>query len=199
MNHSFYDKILLASSSPRRVQLLTQAGFDVRVLKGLQIDERYPDNLPINEIPKYLSALKAKAYATEARQLNLPLVAADTIVVLDGNVIGKPKNVDEAKRMLELLSGNWHTVISGVTLIVNPQRTLSFSEITKVKFDTLSKKSIDYYVENFHPLDKAGSYGIQEWIGLIGVERIEGDFYNIMGFPINKFVKIYLSEFHSFV
>ena len=191
---SFFGKILLASGSPRRFTLLTEAGFEVEKLTSREVDETYPTDLPHEEIPVYLSRLKALVYDDVCQQHGLPLVAADTLVLLDGEPIGKPHGMDEAKEMLGHLSGNTHTVITGVTLLRPDGREVSFSEYTDVTFGKLSSREIHYYIENYRPLDKAGSYGIQEWIGLIGVEKIDGDFYNIMGFPVHRFLQIFNSD-----
>lgn len=196
MEKSIFGRLLLASGSPRRRQLLTEAGFDVEVLHSRDVAETHPVGMATELIPEYLSVLKAMAYEDIARNKMLPLVAGDTIVSLDGEVIGKPVDADDAGRILGRLSGRWHEVVSGVSLIVpGREKPLSFSETTRVKFAQLPQWCIDRYIGDFKPFDKAGAYGIQEWIGLVGVERIEGDFYNIMGFPVRKFMEIYLEVF----
>lgn len=191
---SLYGKILLASGSPRRLQLLTEAGFEVEKLTSRDIDESYPSALPPEEIPVYLSRLKAGAYKDVCKERGLPLVAADTLVLLDSEPIGKPTDMADAKKMLRQLSGRTQIVVSGVTILHPYGVERSFSEKTAVTFGHLTDAMIDYYVERYKPLDKAGSYGIQEWIGIVGVERIDGDFYNIMGFPVHKFLKVFNSE-----
>lgn len=186
--------LLLASGSPRRRVLLADAGFNVKVLRGREVAEEHPEDMEVEKVPEYLSRLKATTYADVAQSEGLPLVAGDTIVILDGHEIGKPADEAEARDILRRLNGRWHEVVSGVSLMLpRSGEMLSFSEKTRVKFAMLPRELIDRYVEVYKPLDKAGAYGIQEWIGLVGVERIEGDFYNIMGFPVRRFVELYLS------
>ena len=185
---SFFGKIFLASHSPRRRQLLSEAGFDVEVLVGIDVDETYPSHLSPCEIPLYLSKLKLSPYLTDG--FADTLVTADTLVFLGDRVLGKPDSKEHAVEILESLMGEWHTVITGVSLLYNG-KVYSFAEATKVKFASLARPLIEHYVETYSPMDKAGAYGIQEWIGLIGVEKIEGDFYNIMGFPVCRFVELY--------
>lgn len=174
--------IILASGSPRRKELLEGLGlqFSVEVVKG--IEETYPADLPVEEIPVYLSRLKATAY--EAKDNDL-IITADTVVVLGSEVIGKPHDEAEAKHMLAQLSGNTHKVITGVT-ISSAQRVESFGCTSEVEFAALTAEEIDYYVKNFRPFDKAGSYGIQEWIGYMGIKGIKGSFYNVMGLPVQR-------------
>ena len=176
-----YD-VVLASASPRRRELLAGLGIDFRVevIKG--IEETYPDDLPTEKIPEYLSQLKAHAYQLTPGEL---LITADTVVILDGEVIGKPIDEAEACAMLHRLAGNTHTVITGVT-VCSTERTVSFSSQSQVEFAPLTDEEINYYVEHYHPLDKAGSYGIQEWIGYAAVKGITGSFYNVMGLPIHR-------------
>ncbi|MDY5068969.1 MAG: Maf family protein, partial [Sodaliphilus sp.] len=142
----------------------------------------YPHDLPVAEIPVYLSRLKAHAYQANANDL---IITADTVVILNGKVIGKPHDEAEAKRMLSELSGNVHTVVTGVT-VFTADRVESLSCSSEVEFAPLSDEEIDYYVENYRPLDKAGSYGIQEWIGYMGIKGIKGSFYNVMGLPVQR-------------
>lgn len=192
-----FGKILLASNSPRRYHLLQEAGFDVEVVKGYEVNEVYPEKIDVQDIPAFLSQKKAEPYIEMARERDLPLVAADTVVILDGQVMGKPKDEFDAVNMLKKLSGKWHDVVSGVTLVFPDSEQITFSELTKVKFSSLDDDLIKLYVNNAHPMDKAGSYGVQELIGLAGVERIEGDYYNIMGFPVCMFLKFFLSKYPS--
>ena len=166
--------IILASGSPRRKELLEGLGVDFRVEVVNGIEETYPHDLPVAEIPVYLSRLKAHAYQANANDL---IITADTVVILNGKVIGKPHDEAEAKRMLSELSGNVHTVVTGVTV---------FSADRVESLAPLSDEEIDYYVENYRPLDKAGSYGIQEWIGYMGIKGIKGSFYNVMGLPVQR-------------
>lgn len=183
-------KLVLASNSPRRQELLKGLGlsFSVRTLKG--IPENYPKELTGEDIPIYISKEKAQHYLTTLADDEL-LITADTIVYLPptkeekGHVLGKPKDENEAKTMLHALSGRTHQVITGVTLTSN-QKFKSFASTSLVTFSDLSEEEINYYVTHFHPLDKAGAYGIQEWIGYVGVTKLEGSFYNVMGLPIQK-------------
>jgi septum formation protein len=147
-------------------------------------DEIYPEGLDKNDIPVYLAKLKASAFLPELKERDL-LITADTIVFLENEVIGKPENHEDAKQMLGKLSGKEHQVISGVC-ITSVQRQLAFFAVTNVRFKELSEKEIDFYVSIFHPFDKAGAYGIQEWIGYIGITHIEGSFYNVMGLPVQR-------------
>lgn len=177
-------KIILASNSPRRKELLGGLGvnFEVRTLQG--IDESYPNILKGEEIPKFISGKKAEAYK-EMMADDEMIFTADTIVYDKDQVLGKPKDEDEAKKMLRQLSGHAHEVITGVS-IVTKQKVVQFASTSKVYFAELTDSEIEYYVENFKPLDKAGAYGIQEWIGFVGVTRIEGSYFNVMGLPIQR-------------
>ncbi len=179
-NDLFSYTIVLNSRSPRRKQLLEQMGFNVRLVKT-DISETYPPNLTMEEIPVYLAEKKANAYKKMLGEKEI-LLCSDTIVFIDGKVLGKPKNKEQAIDMLKNLSNKKHYVISGCYL-KSKTKALSFYEKTAVFFKNLSLQDIDYYVENYKPMDKAGSYGIQEWIGMIGIEKIEGNFYNVMGLP----------------
>ena len=174
---------ILASKSPRRQQLLKSLGIDFQVQQK-EVDENYPENLSINEIPIYLARLKATPFLNELKNDEL-LITADTIVCFGEKVLGKPTDFEHARQMLNLLSGNEHQVISGVCLTsIHKQST--FYSISNVRFKSLTKNEIDFYITHFKPFDKAGSYGIQEWIGTIGITHIEGSFYNVMGLPIQK-------------
>ncbi len=176
--------IILASNSPRRRELLSGLGLDyeVRTLPG--IDESYPETLQGEEIPVYISSQKASAYLGELKENEL-LITADTIVWLDGRVLGKPSDEEDACQMLRALSGKTHQVITGVTLATTTFQK-SFASVSQVTFATLSDEEIKYYISHYHPMDKAGSYGVQEWIGFIGVERIEGSYFNVMGLPVQR-------------
>ena len=176
--------VVLASNSPRRRELLADLGigFEVRTIKG--IDESYPHDLPVLEIAEYISRKKAHAYRAEMAPNEL-IITADTVVILDDEVLGKPKDNTDACRMLSELSGKTHKVVTGVT-IVTTNATRSFSTVTDVEFAPLSDQDIHYYVEKYQPLDKAGAYGIQEWIGCMGVRHINGSFYNVMGLPLHR-------------
>lgn len=174
---------ILASKSPRRQELLQSLGIKFKVLVG-DGDEKYPDNLGKEEIPVFLAQQKAKYFLKDIKENDL-LITADTIVWFNGQVLGKPKDKYEAIATLQLLSGNEHQVISGVCLAsVNKQK--SFFSISNVTFKNLSLAEIEYYISEYKPFDKAGSYGIQEWIGYIGITHIEGSFYNVMGLPIQQ-------------
>lgn len=177
-------KIILASNSPRRKQLLAglDIPFEVRVLQN--IDESYPHNLPVSEIAEFISLKKASAYLQTMSPDEL-VITADTIVILGQEVMGKPHDETEAKRMLGALSGQTHQVTTGVTLSTH-NRQLSFSVTTDVTFKELSADEIDYYVSTYRPMDKAGAYGIQEWIGYIGVTALQGSYFNVMGLPVQR-------------
>lgn len=177
-------KVVLASNSPRRKELLQRLGipFKVRTLFG--IDESYPDSLRGEDIVKYISRNKAKAYRNSMDQNEL-LITADTIVYLSGEVLGKPKGAEQAKAMLRKLSGKVHQVITGVT-IVTAERTENFAVTSHVTFSELTDEEINFYVDNYLPFDKAGAYGIQEWIGLVAVEELKGSYFNVVGLPIQR-------------
>lgn len=177
-------KIILASNSPRRKELLAgiDVNFEVRVLKN--IDESYPSDLPTKEIAEYISKKKAAAYL-ETMDADELVITADTIVVLGDEVMGKPHDDADAHRMLRELSGRTHQVITGVTLTTH-ERQHSFSVETDVTFKELTDEEIDYYVRTYQPMDKAGAYGIQEWIGHIGVTALKGSYFNVMGLPVQR-------------
>ncbi len=175
-------KIILASNSPRRKELLSGLGFDfeVRVLKG--VDESYPEDLEACKVPEYIAREKARAYSIGDDEI---VITADTVVVVDDVILGKPHNRDEAHRMLRMISGRKHSVVTGVCLSTNvEQRCLSVK--TDVEFKQLSDDEIYYYIDNYRPYDKAGAYGIQEWIGYVGVMSITGSYFNVMGFPVQR-------------
>lgn len=181
-----YD-ILLASKSPRRRELLTQLRLPFKVVTIGGIDESYPESLPAEEVPLYLANLKADAYLKMLRDNEL-IITADTLVILENRIMGKPAGREEAIEMLTALSGKTHHVVSGVSLTSRERRT-SFTVKTDVTFAALTPEEIEYYVDNFLPFDKAGAYGIQEWIGCVAVEKIEGSFYNVMGLPVHQLYK----------
>jgi|SRR5690554_4659010 len=174
---------ILASKSPRRQQLLQLLGINFSV-RLKDVDEVFPKGLAPFDIPVYLAELKAKAFIPELKQNDL-LITADTIVVLEGNVIGKPADIEDARRLLRLLSGKEHQVISGVCLSTTIKKK-SFYVTTNVQFKELSEQEISHYIHTSHTLDKAGAYGIQDWIGYIGISHIEGSFYNVMGLPVQR-------------
>ena len=176
--------IILGSNSPRRRELLAglDLDFEVKVIPGLE--EHYPATLQPEEIPVFLAKQKAAAYIPTLPEKTL-LITADTIVWNRNEVIGKPKNREEAIRMLQSLSGHEHHVVTGVCLTTT-EKQKAFSVISAVKFATLTDEEIGYYVDKYQPFDKAGAYGIQEWIGYVGVESINGSFYNVMGLPVQR-------------
>ena len=184
-------KIILASNSPRRRELLGGLGLDftVKVISG--IDESWPHDLKGEDIPLYISREKAAPYKSLIGPDEL-VITADTIVYVDGEVLGKPHDKADACRMLHLISGRWHEVITGVTLMT-AVREHSFAVTTRVKFCDLTDNEIGQYVESGMPMDKAGAYGIQEWIGYVGVEAIEGSYFNVVGLPVQRLYRELIS------
>ncbi|MDD2278850.1 MAG: Maf family nucleotide pyrophosphatase [Bacteroidales bacterium] len=179
------DKILiLASKSPRRQQLLAELGLPFEVRSNGEVDENFPANLPFEQIPEYLAIKKSEPYR-EFLGTNEILITSDTIVWINNKVLGKPADRLEAVEMLKQLSGNKHFVVTGVALVYG-DKVHTFSAITEVFFRHLGMDEIEYYVDAFKPYDKAGAYGIQEWIGYAAVERIEGSYFNVMGLPVQK-------------
>ena len=176
--------IVLASNSPRRKELMSGLGVDYVVKTLPDVDESYPDTLQGEEIPAYISREKAEAYQSMIEPDEL-LITADTIVWMNGEVLGKPKDREDAIRMLRKLSGASHQVITGVCLTTKGWQN-SFTVTTDVTFAVLSEEEIVYYVDKYSPMDKAGAYGVQEWIGFIGGESISGSYYNVMGLPVQK-------------
>ena len=177
-------RLLLASKSPRRRELLAGCGFDFVIAEGRDAEEVFPSEMPLAEVAEYLSGLKSKAYADTLRESDI-LITADTVVIAGSEILGKPKDRDDAIRMLHLLSGAEHEVITGVTLR-NTEKSVSFSCHSSVTFREISHEEIEYYIDNYHPYDKAGAYGIQEWIGYVAISGIEGSFYNVMGLPVQR-------------
>lgn len=177
-------KITLASNSPRRKELLAGLGlpFEVRVLQG--IDESYPDDLPVSDVALYIAGKKADAYRSVLQPDEL-IITADTVVIVDNEILGKPVDEADAERMLRLISGRTHQVTTGVCLL-SPERESRFSVTTDVTFKQLSTDEISYYISHYQPFDKAGAYGIQEWIGYIGVTGLHGSYYNVMGLPVQR-------------
>ena len=178
-------RIILASNSPRRRELLAGLGinFEVRVLPD--IDESYPEGeLATEDIPEYIAVKKADANRSRMADDEL-LITADTVVIVDGDVLGKPADADEARRMLHRISGRTHQVITGVC-IATAGRRHAFSVSTDVTFKVLTDAEIDYYISEYRPFDKAGAYGIQEWIGYIGVTGLNGSYFNVMGLPVQR-------------
>ena len=175
-------KIVLSSNSPRRKELLgeLEIDFEVRVIEG--IDEAYPKELSVEEVPQYIAREKARVYIVDKDEV---LLTADTVVVLGNEIMGKPHDEADAMRMLRQLSGKTHQVITGVCLTTNDKQ-VTFADVTDVNFADLTDEEIKYYVDNFRPLDKAGAYGIQEWIGLAGVTGIKGSYFNVVGLPVHR-------------
>jgi septum formation protein len=190
-------KIVLASQSPRRKKLLEWAEVDFDVLTR-ETDESWPEGMPVEEIPIHIAREKARS----VMQLDLynrydqgvPVLAADTIVVLGNEILGKPRDAEHALTMLKALSGQKHKVITGV-VIVNHEKEIRFSDVTEVDFHSIPEEDLRYYVEKFEPFDKAGAYAIQEWIGVVGIKAITGDFYNVMGLPVSRVIRILHEEF----
>ena len=176
--------LILASGSPRRQNFLKELGLEFEI-RLKEIVEKYPPHLKRSEITEYLSKLKAAPFLKELKDDDI-LITADTIVWLEGQAIGKPKNKEDALDMLNNLSDKTHEVISSFCLSTKNQQVV-VSDVTKVHFVKLQPQEIEYYISNFKPFDKAGSYGIQEWIGYIGIDKIEGSYFNVMGFPVHKF------------
>lgn len=188
----FSKKIILGSASPRRKQLIEGLGFDVEIRKK-EVKENYPSSIDNYDVPLFLAKLKAgplKASIVEGQVL----ITSDTVVIQDQQILGKPENREEAIQMLKILSGDVNEVVSAVN-IYSLENEKSFSVTTKVYFKELTNEEIEYYVDTYKPFDKAGAYGIQEWIGMIGVDKIEGDFYNVMGLPVNRLWEVLSKEF----
>ena len=177
-------RLILASNSPRRKELLAGLGLDYEVRTLPDVDESYPESLQGGDIPLYISRMKADAYKPMLQPDEL-MITADTIVWMDGMVLGKPRNKYGAIEMLKQLSGGVHYVYTGVS-ITTQTRQESFYVVTEVRFANLTDEEIEYYVDTYQPLDKAGAYGVQEWIGYIGVENIKGSYFNVMGLPVQR-------------
>lgn len=177
--------LILATQSPRRHYLMKEAGFDFKIIIPNNIEEIYPSSLSKHQVPLYLAELKASWFEGKLKN-NEIVITADTIVAIDGLVLGKPSGYNEAFLMLQRLSGRAHDVVTAVCLY-NNQIKRTFSSVSKVYFRNLSAQEIDYYIATFQPYDKAGAYGAQEWIGFVGIEKIEGSYFNVMGFPIHQF------------
>ena len=177
-------KIILASNSPRRRELLAglDRDFEVKVIKG--IDESYPETLAPDKVAQYIAAKKADAYVPAIHEDDL-VITADTVVIVDNDILGKPHDESEAKAMLRRISGRSHQVVTGVCLVTKDKRR-EFSVSTDVTFRSLSESEIDYYVSHYRPFDKAGAYGIQEWIGYVGVTGLNGSYFNVMGLPVQR-------------
>ena len=176
--------IILASKSPRRQELLRGMGLNFEILTK-ETPEEYPADLPLDEVPKYLSLQKSLAFTDEELSNDYLLITSDTVVICEGEILGKPKDREDAARMLRLLSGKTHHVVTGVT-VRSAERTESFAVRSNVTFAQLDEEEINYYIEHCKPYDKAGAYGIQEWIGYVGISGLEGSFYNVMGLPTRR-------------
>lgn len=176
--------IILASNSPRRHELLKGIGVEFEIKTLPNLDESYPEALDATEVAKYLADKKSHAYLNLIQENEL-FITADTVVVVEGRVLGKPKNREEAVSMLQLLSGKIHHVFTGVCILTKDKKVV-FDSVTAVHFSCLTDKEINYYVDHYKPFDKAGAYGVQEWIGYIAVERMEGSYFNVMGLPVQK-------------
>ncbi|MFZ4413658.1 MAG: Maf family nucleotide pyrophosphatase [Bacteroidales bacterium] len=185
INFDHYE-IILASQSPRRQQLLKDMGFNFNVIVT-DADESYPQDLTILEIPVFLAEMKANAIAFELKE-NTLIIAADTIVAVDNTVLGKPKDAEDAYSILRQISGRMHKVVTGVCLKTILKQKSFFAE-SNVYFRHLSDEEIKYYISNYQPFDKAGAYGVQEWIGYVGIEHIEGSYFNVMGLPTQMLYK----------
>jgi septum formation protein len=176
--------IILASASPRRRELLSGLGVSFETLCLPGIDESFPDSLPANEVAEYISVKKAEAYKQQM-QTNQLIITADTVVVSENRILGKPHSRENAVEMLRFLSGKTHHVITGVTILTTDKQK-TFSVSTDVTFADITDEEIYYYIDRYQPMDKAGAYGIQEWIGFIAVESISGSYFNVMGLPIQR-------------
>lgn len=189
LNPSSISKIILASQSPRRKQLLEWAEVPFEIIIQ-NTDESYPVNLSIDEIAIHIARNKALA-VQQMNNTSLTILAADTIVVLNKEIIGKPADREDAIRILTQLSGQKHTVVTGVVMLTK-EKQIAFADTTAVEFNALTQDQIAFYVDKYKPYDKAGAYAIQEWIGVVGIKNISGDFYNVMGLPVNRVVQALL-------
>lgn len=187
-------RVLLASASPRRRELLGKLCVDVHQADVRPVDESFPHTLAPEDVAPYISRKKAEAYLPELAADEV-LVTADTVVISHGEVMGKPHGEAEACEMLQRLSGHTHKVVTGVTVASSGGRMKTFSETTEVEFANLTPDEITFYVKNFRPFDKAGAYGIQEWIGYIGIKGIRGDYYNVMGMPLHALYRVLCRDF----
>ena len=176
--------IILASKSPRRQELLRGMGIEFSIMTK-ETDECFPSEMPLDEVPKFLSLQKSLAFDEDELPVDYLLITSDTVVICEGVILGKPKDREDAVRMLQLLSEKTHHVVTGVT-VRSAEKTESFAVRSNVTFAQLDPEEIDYYVDRCQPYDKAGAYGIQEWIGYVGISGLEGSFYNVMGLPTRK-------------
>lgn len=183
-------RVILGSGSPRRKELLAMLDIDFEVRSAGDVDESYPADLPAEEVPLYLARKKSNAFLSGLRENEL-VITADTVVICDNNVLGKPADTEEAFRMLKMLSGRKHAVVTGIT-VATREIQISDTAITEVEFAPLSDDTIREYIGRYRPLDKAGAYGIQEWIGAVAVKGIDGSFYNVMGLPLHLLTTLLL-------
>ena len=181
-------QVVLASKSPRRQELLRGMGVDFSI-QTKETPETYPPEMPLEEVPLHLSLQKSMAFADDELPADYLLITADTVVISEGEILGKPKDYNDAFRMLSQLSGKVHHVVTGVT-VRSKDRRESFAARSEVTFAPLERDEIDYYITHFRPFDKAGAYGIQEWIGYVGISGLEGSFYNVMGLPTRRLYQV---------
>lgn len=181
-------QVVLASKSPRRQELLRGMGVEFSILTK-ETPENFPPEMPLDEVPKYLSLQKSLAFNNDELPSDYLLITSDTVVICEGEILGKPKDREDAIRMLQLLSGKTHHVVTGVT-VRSAEKTETFAVRSNVTFALLDLDEIDYYIEHCKPFDKAGAYGIQEWIGYVGISGLEGSFYNVMGLPTRKLYNV---------
>lgn len=177
-------RIILASASPRRKELLSKLDIDFTVKVLHDVDEIFPASLPVVQVPQYISRKKADAYRQEMQENDM-VITADTVVAVGRRILGKPKSAEEARVMLKLLSDRYHRVVTGVT-IMTAKRTETFATVSRVRFTRLNDEEIDYYISKYKPFDKAGAYGIQEWIGMVGITELNGSYFNVMGLPVQR-------------
>lgn len=177
-------RIILASASPRRKELLSKLDIDFTVKVLHDVDESFPVSLSVVQVPQYISRKKADAYRQEMQENDM-VITADTVVAVGRRILGKPKSAEEARAMLKLLSDRYHRVVTGVT-IMTAKRTETFATVSRVRFTRLNDEEIDYYISKYKPFDKAGAYGIQEWIGMVGITELNGSYFNVMGLPVQR-------------
>lgn len=177
-------RIILASASPRRKELLSKLDIDFTVKILYDVDESFPASLPVVQVPQYISRKKADAYRQEMQENDM-VITADTVVAVGRRILGKPKSAEEARVMLKLLSDRYHRVVTGVT-IMTAKRTETFATVSRVRFTRLNDEEIDHYISKYKPFDKAGAYGIQEWIGMVGITELNGSYFNVMGLPVQR-------------
>lgn len=177
-------RIILASASPRRKELLSKLDIDFTVNSLCEVDESFPASMSVVQVPQYISRKKADAYRQEMQENDM-VITADTVVAVGRRILGKPKSAEEARVMLKLLSDRYHRVVTGVT-IMTAKRTETFATVSRVRFTRLNDEEIDYYISKYKPFDKAGAYGIQEWIGMVGITELNGSYFNVMGLPVQR-------------